>query len=245
MLRLISLLILVPLTMTADEDSNLTPEEKYLIKTVDNSFPVSQELYERAYSQGFRKVVVRGYEQGRSRNPGGMVDPNYISNLVNAYHAGFRDMDTYWFPCSGKTYNCKSYEDQAAEFTVYNKQNKIPVNRIWLYIEQDSQAHNWDYGSENGGNLAEAMKMVAALTKFQLKAGIYSKPGEWYNIFGDFSVVVNNTLPLWWGGWDDKQKLNDLIPNPKFGGWLFGTGKQYTNVSKSGLFNLNVFLSGY
>lgn len=63
--------------------------------------------------------------------------------------------------------------------------------------------------------------------------------GEWGNIFGSRSVVVDNSCPLWYATFDnDDSSLRMKLP---FGGWTSAAGKQYTDKSASGLFDLNIF----
>lgn len=66
---------------------------------VDNSALVPQATYQKAYGQGFTKLVIRGYQEACST--GGRVDPNFVTNYNRARAAGYTDIDTYWFPCTG------------------------------------------------------------------------------------------------------------------------------------------------
>lgn len=130
-------------------------------------------------------------------------------------------------------------------------------------IEIDKTAFNWDYGRDsstttynahtktNTSNIIEAQKMSEALKSQYPNYGIYSSPGEWFNIFGKFDVSLDPSAALWWATWDGKDGWEGMTRfYPKFGGWDESkiVGKQYTNESakeipgSGGLFNLNVFL---
>lgn len=128
----------------------------------------------------------------------------------------------------------------------------LSIGTIWVDIEQDSNCNNvclfkqqivflanliqWDYGAS--GNLAEAQSLISAAQNTGYSIGIYSSPGEWSTVFGSYSSVVDNTLPLWFATYDGVQSLTLTVP---FGGWTSAVGKQYTDQSASGKFDLNVF----
>lgn len=203
---------------------------------VDNSALVDQGTYQKALSEGFTKVVIRGYQEACSS--GGQVDPNFVTNYNNAVAAGYTDIDTYWFPCTGSGNSCKSYDAQLKELGDTFNAKGLKIGRIWLDIETDSTCGAWNYGA--AGNLQEAKKLVAAVKNAGYNFGIYSSPGVWGNIFGDQSVVVDNSVPLWFATYDNEESLTLSSP---FGGWTQAVGKQYTDKSASGMFDLSVFES--
>lgn len=112
----------------------------------------------------------------------------------------------------------------------------MAIGTIWLDIEQDSVCNNFNYGTS--GNLAQAKAMVAALRNAGFNYGIYSSPGEWSNIFGSYSPVVDNSVPLWYATYDNSETLKY---STHFGGWSSAVGHQYTDQSASGQFDLDVF----
>ncbi|KAG0214103.1 glycoside hydrolase superfamily, partial [Mortierella sp. GBAus27b] len=208
-----------------------------LIHGVDNSAAVPQATYSKALGQGFTRLVIRGYQEACSS--GGRVDPNFVANYNRARAAGYTKIDTYWFPCTGSGNPCKSYATQLAELGATFNANKMQIGRIWLDLENDPNCGTWNYGT--AGNLAQAKAIVAALKASGYVYGIYSSPGEWGNIFGSRSVVVDNSVPLWYATFDnDDSSLNMKLP---FGGWTSAFGKQYTDQSASGMFDLNIFSS--
>jgi GH25 family lysozyme M1 (1,4-beta-N-acetylmuramidase) len=208
-----------------------------LIHGVDNSALVPEATYAKAKSEGFTKVVIRGFEE--ACGVGGEVDPNFVTNYNNARKAGITNIDTYWFPCTGAAYKCKSFETQIAELGATFKAHDMKIGRIWIDFEVDTTAciHNWDYG--HSGNLAEARKLIDAAKASGYVFGIYSSPGEWFDIFGSYGVIVDNLLPLWFATYDDDD--SSLVLKTKFGGWKTAFGKQYTDHSASGLFDLDIF----
>ncbi|CAO3629283.1 unnamed protein product [Cunninghamella echinulata] len=202
---------------------------------VDNSALVPQATYKKAHGQGFTKLVIRGYQEACSI--GGRVDPNFVTNYNRARAAGYTDIDTYWFPCTGSGNKCKSFSAQVAELGKVFNANKMKIGRIWVDIENDPTCGTWNYGT--AGNLKQAKALIAAVKGAGYKYGIYSSPGEWGNIFGSRSVVVDNSCPLWYATFDnDDSSLRMKLP---FGGWTSAAGKQYTDKSASGLFDLNIF----
>ncbi|KAI8345052.1 glycoside hydrolase superfamily [Mortierella sp. GBAus27b] len=204
-----------------------------LVHGVDNSAAVPLATYAKARGEGFTHLVIRGYQE--ACGVGGQVDPNFVANYNNARAAGYTNIDTYWFPCTGTSNRCKSFATQISELGAAFKAHDMKIGRIWLDLEQDSTCKAWNYGF--AGNLAKAKEIVAALKASGYKWGIYSSPGEWGNLFGSRGVVLDNTVPLWFATYDNVQTL--ALKQP-FGGWTSAVGKQYTDKSASGLFDLNV-----
>ncbi|PPR05769.1 hypothetical protein CVT24_006835 [Panaeolus cyanescens] len=205
-----------------------------LVHGVDSSQLVSVATYKKARSEGFTKAVIRGYQE--ACGSGGRVDPNFVQTYKNARAAGITDIDMYWFPCCGSGNSCKSFAKQLTEIGNTFKTHSMKIGTIWIDIEKDSVCNNWNYGT--AGNLAKAKKLIAAAKASGFKFGIYSSPGEWGNIFGSTSVVLDSSAPLWFATWNGAQSLT---MGTKFGGWTSAAGHQYTDVSASGLFDLNVF----
>lgn len=206
-----------------------------LVSGVDSSQLVSEAAYAKARGEGFTKAIIRVYEE--ACGVGGRVDPNFIPSYKNARAAGFTDIDVYWFPCNGSRNNCKSYATQISELAATFKANSVNVGTIWLDIEKDSAVcNNWNYGSS--GNTAQARSLIAAIRDSGFVYGIYSSPGEWGTIFGSTSFVLDSSAPLWFATYNNVKTLQLRTP---FGGWTAAKGHQYTDVSASGLFNLNVF----
>jgi hypothetical protein len=173
---------------------------------------------------------------------GGEVPAHFADDYKAATAAGFVDIEAYWFPCSGSTYKCKSYSDQITALTKAISDGGMKIGRIWLDIEKSGECKNWDYGSTK--NLAEAKDMLSALKSAagSIKTGIYSSSGEWGQVFGSSTVVLDSDQALWFADYDNKDTLT--IPH-KFGGWTKAVGKQYANHSSfaGSSFDLSVFES--
>ncbi|KAF8336953.1 glycoside hydrolase superfamily [Cantharellus anzutake] len=211
------------------------PSVYSLIHAVDSSTLVPQATFKKAYDEGFTKAIIRGYYE--ACGIGGAVDPNFVQSYKNARAAGYTNIDTYWFPCTGSRHNCKSPATQLAELGKVFKANNMKIGRIWVDIERDPiYCHPWDYGYS--GNLAHAKAIVQALKASGYVYGIYSSPGEWSSIFGSYSVVVDNSVPLWFATYNNVQTVT---LGTKFGGWTSAIGHQYTDKSASGKFDLSVF----
>jgi hypothetical protein len=104
------------------------------------------------------------------------------------------------------------------------------------FIDLDSVCNNWNYGTS--GNLSVAKQIISAIKASGFKYGIYSSPGEWGNMFGSTSVVLDTSAPLWFANWNNVETVALSTP---FGGWTSAAGHQYTDQSASGQFDLNVF----
>jgi len=212
----------------------LTSSALALVYGVDSSVLVPEATYAKAKGEGFTKAIMRGYQE--ACGSGGRVDPNFVSGYNNARAAGITDIDTYWFPCTGAGNSCKSFSTQLSELGATFSANGMDVGTIWIDFEVDSVCDNWNYGT--GGNLNVAQEIISAAKASGYNFGIYSSPGEWSNIFGSYSIVLDNSAPLWFATFDDVPSLSLTTP---FGGWTSAVGKQYTDVSASGYFDLNVF----
>ncbi|TFL01972.1 glycoside hydrolase superfamily [Pterulicium gracile] len=208
-----------------------------LIYGVDSSTLVSTATFTRALSQGFTKAIPRGYQE--ACGSGGRVDPNFVQTYKNARAAGYTDIDMYWFPCTGANNACKSFATQLAEISSTFRANSMQIGRIWIDIERDvAICNNWNYGTTRNREIAGQIITAAKASGF--KYGIYSSPGEWSGVFGSSSFNLDSAAPLWFATWDNVQNLNMKSP---FGGWTSAFGKQYTDQSASGQFDLNVFAS--
>jgi len=205
-----------------------------LVSAVDSSTLVSTATYSKALGEGFTKAIIRGYEEACSI--GGEVDPNFVSSYNNARAAGITNIDTYWFPCNGSGNSCKSYATQLAELGATFNAHSMDIGTIWIDLEQDSVCNNWNYGA--AGNQAQAQSLIAAMKATGFNFGIYSTPGEWGNLFGSTSFVLDDTAPLWFATFNNVETLTLGTP---FGGWTTAVGHQYTDVSASGQFDLSVF----
>ncbi|KAG0252808.1 hypothetical protein BGZ95_006519 [Linnemannia exigua] len=205
-----------------------------LVHGVDSSSEVSQDIFTKAKEEGFTKAILRGYQEACSQ--GGRVDPTFLPTYKSARAAGITSIDTYFFPCTGSGNKCKSFDVQVGEIVGSIKANNMDIGTIWVDIEADNVCNGWNYGAAD--NLKKAQDLINAIKATKYKYGIYSSPGEWGKIFGSRSVVLDNSAPLWFATYNNDQTL--ALPTP-FGGWTTATGHQYTDMSASRKFNLNVF----
>jgi hypothetical protein len=217
--------------------ASIIPASLAIIHGVDSSSVVPTATYTKAKGEGFTKAIIRGYQEACS--VGGRVDPNFVTSYNNARAAGYTNIDTYWYPCTGSGNSCKSYATQIAELGATFDAHSMKIGRIWIDMEKDSVCNTWNYGSS--GNLAQAKSLIAAAKASGYVFGIYSSPGEWGLIFGSNGVVLDTSFPLWYATFDGDD--SSLALKTKFGGWTSAVGKQYTDQSASGLFDLNIFAS--
>ena len=111
-----------------------------LVHGVDSSTLVSEATYAKALGEGFTKAIIRGYEE--ACGVGGEVDPNFVPSYNNARAAGYTSIDTYWFPCTGTTHSCKSYDTQIAEIGATFNAHSMQIGKIWIDFEKDSTVCN-------------------------------------------------------------------------------------------------------
>ncbi|GJJ12718.1 hypothetical protein Clacol_006962 [Clathrus columnatus] len=175
-----------------------------LVFGVDSSSLVPQATFAKAKSEGFTKVIIRGYQE--ACGVGGKVDPNFVPTYKNARAAGITNIDTYWFPCTGSGNTCKSFATQLAEIGDTFNANNMDIGTIWIDVELDfTICHNWNYGP--AGNLKKAQELISAARASGFNFGIYSSPGEWASIFGSRSVILDNSVPLWFATYNGVQLL--------------------------------------
>jgi hypothetical protein len=107
---------------------------------VDSSALVPESIYAKARAEGFTKAVIRGYEE--ACGVGGEVDPNFVGSYNNARAAGITNIDTYWFPCTGSSHNCKSFSTQIAEIGAVFNEHRMDIGTIWIDLEVDPVCNN-------------------------------------------------------------------------------------------------------
>jgi len=211
--------------------------------SIEGTGVASKSLFKEAQTAGYSKLAIRGYYEKWGGNPGGAIDPTFVKNSLNAFHAGYKTIDIFWFPCSGSSHKCKPYKVQAKELydLVSSPTFKdIMVNRVYLQIEMDPKSNNWDYGHK--GNMREAAYLYSNATATFGDVGIYSTPWQWGSIFGSKKAVLDTNIKLWWGKYDKKSSPKDL--KPTFGGWKSAVAKRYKGVSSKFkyMFEESVFL---
>ncbi|RHZ65918.1 hypothetical protein Glove_310g14 [Diversispora epigaea] len=161
------------------------------------------------------------YSVAYGRNPGGGIDPNFLKNYNNAKKAGYTYIEVYMFPCTGRS-TCKTPRQQVNELVQLIKTHRVIVQRVWLDIEVDPNAGNWNLGQVRNRQILKEFHAVWKSTGW--KFGIYSNQYQWKTITGNINWILDSSLPLWYAIYDKKPVLNNYRP---FGGWTRGTGKQY------------------
>ena len=141
----------------------------FAVLTIDCSALTSVATFRCTRDQGFKRVIIRGYREAYGRNPGGMIDQNFLQNYKNAREAGYTYIDLYMFPCTGKP-TCKSPQEQVNELVRFIYNNRVIVQTIWLDVEIDRKAHNWEMGTN--GNRQVLRQFYNAWKSTGLKFGI-------------------------------------------------------------------------
>jgi len=227
-----------------DLDSDLVP---ILVQgiTLEGTGNASVSLFQQARKAGYTKLGLRGYFESWGSKSGGAIDPTFYQNSRNALKAGYDEIDVLWFPCSGSKHTCKSYQDQANQLDKYLDAHfkDIIINRVYINIENDTQANNWDYGYK--GNQQQAVQMCTAAAETWGEFGIMSSFKDWFQIFGNPRIDLNNNIPLWWREWDGVGTGDDVLRlKAMFGGWSVGVAKNYKGTSPTfdNKFGLNVHI---
>lgn len=183
-------------------------------KGVDFSTLLTASAASCLLSAGYSYVIPRGYESV------GQVDPNVCSSLINAYNAGIKVRDAYFFPDPTSS---KSAATQMTEFVSYISKNcKTQFSgRLWLDVEGTQY---W-LGSTSA-NQAFYKSMVDACKSQVGNCGIYCSQSQWNALFGS-SFVYGNTLPVWYAHYDGVASFDDWSTHT-FGGWKTPYAKQYS-----------------
>ncbi|RHZ86869.1 hypothetical protein Glove_43g96 [Diversispora epigaea] len=188
---------------------------------IDVSALTSVATFKCTKNLGYERAIIRGYREAYGRNPGGGIDPNFLKNYDNAKNAGYIYIEVYMFPCTGRS-TCKTPRQQVNELVQLIKTHRVIVQRVWLDIEVDPNAGNWNLGQVRNRQILKEFHAVWKSTGW--KFGIYSNQYQWKTITGNINWILDSSLPLWYAIYDKKPVLNNYRP---FGGWTRGTGKQY------------------
>ncbi|CUS07132.1 unnamed protein product [Tuber aestivum] len=233
-----------------------------IVKALDLSQPQGTSVWTCVQGQSFLKGVPRLYQEAcgvyllpaplppllhqNLTNPqlGGRIDPNFITSYNQIRASGIKDIDGYFFPCTGSTHNCKSPAAQVSEIVYFLAVNNIIVKRLWLDLEPPgpgSPCQGWNYGATQ--NTALARQFATAIKATGLKWGIYANGNQWTTMFGSRSVDIASDLPLWAVQWDGVPTLGSV--HTFMGGWTTAFAKQYGQstggCAPAGAFDLNVF----
>jgi len=111
-----------------------------LIYAVDSSSAVSKDDYASTLGMGYSRAIIRGYDS--ACDVGGRVNQNFVSSYKHARAAGYTDIQTYWLPCNGEGYNCKTYDMQVRDLSETIASNQMDIEMIWVDFEQDSDCKN-------------------------------------------------------------------------------------------------------
>ncbi|PWW71892.1 Glycoside Hydrolase Family 25 protein [Tuber magnatum] len=213
-----------------------------VVKALDLSQPQGTSVWTCVQGQSFLKGVPRLYQE--ACGIGGRIDPNFITSYNQIRASGIKDIDGYFFPCTGSSHNCKSPQAQVGEIVDFLAANNIMVKRLWLDLEPPSAGspcRGWNYGAAQ--NTALAKQFVAAIKATGLKWGVYANGNQWATMFGSRGVDIASGLPLWAVQWDGVPTLESV--HTFMGGWTTAFAKQYGQstggCAPAGAFDLNVF----
>jgi GH25 family lysozyme M1 (1,4-beta-N-acetylmuramidase) len=186
-------------------------------KGVDVSTQITSSAASCLESSGYSFVIPRAYESV------GQVDSNSCTSIKNAYNAGIKVRDAYFFPDPTSS---KSASTQMSEFVSYVSANCKTQwsGRLWLDVEGTQY---W-LGSTSK-NQAFYKSLVDACKSQVGKCGIYCSQSQWSALFGS-SYVYGNDLPVWYAHYDGVASFSDWSTHT-FGGWKTPYAKQYDGTT--------------
>jgi GH25 family lysozyme M1 (1,4-beta-N-acetylmuramidase) len=181
-------------------------------KGVDLSQPFATSVYTCFKNSGINFAIIRAYCSY------GGVDSHAVSNLQNAHAAGIPYVDTYFFPCRGK-----SASAQVTEF--FSGVPSSLYGMVWLDIETNpSSGCSWS-GHDAASNCAYVQELVNAIKAKGKNPGIYASIYMWESIMGSRGACTGVAgQPLWYAHYDNNPSFSDYST---IGGWSKPAIKQY------------------
>lgn len=181
-------------------------------KGVDVSQPFSVATYQCFKNNGVSFVIIRGYCSY------GGVDSHAVEGLQNAHSAGIPYIDTYMFPCRGKSATAQVNE-------LFSSVSSSLYGMVWLDIETNpSTGCSWA-GHDAASNCAYVTELVNAIKAKGKNPGIYASIYMWESIMGSRNACPGVAgQPLWYAHYDNNPSFSDFT---SIGGWSKPAIKQY------------------
>eukprot|EP00792_Barthelona_sp_PAP020_P002900 TRINITY_DN14553_c0_g1_i1.p1 TRINITY_DN14553_c0_g1~~TRINITY_DN14553_c0_g1_i1.p1 ORF type:complete len:219 (+),score=55.32 TRINITY_DN14553_c0_g1_i1:29-685(+) len=198
---------------------------------IDISSKFSTTQWQCARKAGYEFAIVRGYRSTAS------IDPNLGQSVAQAWQAGFKHVDVYFFPAAQK----KSAYAQVNEFIAYLVNTKVKFGMVWVDVEVAPKCWYDDFKK----NQQFMDQVIAALEENKVHFGIYTSKYMHGKIFGD-SWTGTAQRPfkkydLWYAGYNNKPDFSNFHP---FGGWTKPAIHQYagsTNICNGMVVDLNYY----
>uniref|UniRef100_A0A0N5A2Q2 Glycosyl hydrolase family 25 n=1 Tax=Parastrongyloides trichosuri TaxID=131310 RepID=A0A0N5A2Q2_PARTI len=175
-----------------------------------------------------------GYEFfiGRVWRSMGAHDAEGIQNIKNAYAAGYKHVDGYFFPCT--TSKCSSAKAQVKECHEHLTSAEAKIGTLWMDIER------YEWPSDKEENRKFILDLVSEAEALGYKVGIYSSYYSWEAIVGASWNGGLNKLQLWWPDYDNEKTFSNFKPFGDFKPSI----KQY-NGDKNGPCGVNMDFNWY
>uniref|UniRef100_A0AC35GTF9 Lysozyme n=1 Tax=Panagrolaimus sp. PS1159 TaxID=55785 RepID=A0AC35GTF9_9BILA len=168
----------------------------------------------------FKKFKTAGYtfyvqRIGRTNE---QVDATGLTNLKNAYDAGFTDVGAYIWPCA---HQCKYTASQQVTNVINALQYKnITINTLWLDIEPGY----WPIPLNTTYNTKFLNDMANTAESAGYNIGIYTRKPYWEPIMG-YHFTDYAQYPLYWNRYTGHADLTNGWEN--FGGWTQPYSRQW------------------
>jgi GH25 family lysozyme M1 (1,4-beta-N-acetylmuramidase) len=162
---------------------------------------------------GFTQLISRAYRST------GQCDPATAQTIVNAWSAGFTQVDVYHFP----SMNQGAGAQINASIACLNA-HKVKFSRYWLDIEI------FAWPNDTNKNVAFIKNLVDTLLENKISdIGIYTSHRSWPPITGNSTLFAH--YPNWYAHYQTppQPNFNDFVP---FGGWTKPFMKQYQGDAK-------------
>jgi len=185
----------------------MVPAVVYATYGLDLSSACAESTFACLKSAGYRFAVPRGYCSD------GVVDPNVINTVKNAWAGGMAHVDVYMFPCP----TCGNPAGQVQTAVNNLRSHGATFGMLWLDIE------GTQYWMGQTANRAFFEGLVHEAQAMGVVLGVYSSDSQWIPIFGS-GYNGGAQFPLWYAHYDGQPNFNDWFP---FAGWSRPAIKQY------------------
>jgi hypothetical protein len=146
------------------------------------------------------------------------VDDNAVSNLKNAWSAGFKRVEGYIFPSYNHTGCALNATGQVLATVQALRQGNVKFSRLWIDVE------GTQWSSDHSLNGAFIDEMAQAIVDADIPVGYYLSIRSYGDILDPWTNKITDAH-LWYPHWDNQQNFNDFSP---YGGFTQPNRKQYT-----------------
>mmetsp|Transcript_24727 Transcript_24727/g.34638 ORF Transcript_24727/g.34638 Transcript_24727/m.34638 type:complete len:273 (+) Transcript_24727:28-846(+) len=177
---------------------------------IDVSTLTSNTSFACLVSNNYTFVAVRIWRSS------GVVDTNCPSTVSNAWTAGMKNVDVYFYPCV----SCGNVAVQVQNAAEYLTNHSVVYTKFWLDVEGT-------WSTNTTSNQEFFSQMLTASVNQGLNVGVYTSKYQWTTIMGS-SYTGGSAYPLWYPHYDNSSSFSDFVA---FGGWTSPIIKQYLGTT--------------